>query len=342
MGQRTIRRCEGGVWYELKPAANGVWYIHWSESRRSKRASTRQTDLRLAQAFFDEWLRAAAQPAAALTVTDLYAMKYDMAGQSRAVWAWKRLEPHFGGRALSALAADDDQRYARARRADGAAPATIRFEMACLRAALARAVAKRLVASTDLPVWDALPPDSPPRDRWFTQEEVAAQLAAAEPLSPIWAWMHLALYTCARRTAIANLRWIQVDRGRGVIHYLPDGEEQTRKRRPSVPISDGLAPVLRRLYEHRRGELVCGRGGSPRWVNDELARVARAAGVEGSTPHVWRHTGATWMARDPKVGLFHVAKMLGITVEVAERTYAKHRPEDLRDAAGAISIVSAA
>ncbi len=56
----------------------------------------------------------------------------------------------------------------------------------------------------------------------------------------------------------------------------------------------------------------------------------------GISPHVLRHTAATHMARRG-VSLYIVAKVLGNSVAVVERTYAKYSPGDLRKAVDMIS-----
>ncbi len=54
----------------------------------------------------------------------------------------------------------------------------------------------------------------------------------------------LALNTGARRGAILDLTWPQVDLVNGLINLNPAGRVQTAKRRAMVPISDTLREAL--------------------------------------------------------------------------------------------------
>lgn len=339
------RSFKNGTWYELRKAETGTFYIYWSEDRRSKRVSTRQKTLAAANAFFEEWLRLVGTEAKAgvLTCADLWDLKYGDVGE-RSEHVWKNLSVAFGDKVPAELSQADMDRYMRDRALGkigrkAAAGSTMRLEMSMLRASWNHAVKKRIISEADLPVLDPLPDPSPPRERWLRDDEAERLFAAAEELrngphlSRIERFLWLALETGARRTAIQELRWPQVDFETGVIHYLPEGRAQSRKRRASVPISAVLRPVLERAYEERTNDLVLGFASR---VNDPLKAVAAHAKVKGVTPHVLRHTAATRMAR-AGVPLWLIAKVLGNTIEQVEKVYAKHSPEMLVDAVNAIS-----
>lgn len=338
MSRKTIRREQDGIWYELRPAANGVFYVHWSENRRSKRQSTGAREVAAASAFLDEWLRLARSRSAApdtLTCADLWDAKYGL-GSERNRFAWKNLEVAFGNLRPIEVTQEKQDAYAADRTAGRigrscASAATIRLELSLLRATWNHGVRRRKIATTDLPVLDALPEGSPPRERWLRDEEVTRLFLAARGRVRLFLW--LALETGARRTAILELRWEQVDWETGVIHYLPAGEAQTSKRRASVPISAALRPVLLDAYETRTTPYVLG---TPAPVSKALHATAERAGLSGVTPHVLRHTAATRMAR-AGVPLWLIAKVLGNTVEQVEKVYAKHSPEMLVSAVEAIS-----
>lgn len=330
---REITRYSEGRRYVCKPVESGVWYIFWSENRRSRRTSTGTKDETEADAFLDEWLKLDEKMGAALTCRDLWELKYpDMTPDHRCYYAGKPLMSHFGDlRPRDVTQAREDE-YIRKR---GVAQSTIRLELSVLRASWNNGLKKRLLTEKDLPVLGPLPEPSPPRDRWLRDDEAALLLATAEELEErrVWAFLNLALETAARRTAIQELTWEQVDWETGVIHYLKPGARQSRKRRASVPISDKLKPVLQELYDTRKDGYVIGAGAR---VNIALAKVAKHAKIEGVSPHVLRHTAATRMARRG-VPLWIIAKILGNTVEQVEKVYAKHAPEMLLDGVNAIS-----
>jgi len=320
-----MRKYSAGRWYTCKPhGARGVFYIFWSEGRRSRRKSTGTSSLAAAQAFFDEWLTLTATAPEDATCEELYRLKYPKQANERADYAWKHLAPAFGALMPLDVTQARENAYIAGRQAAGAAPSTIRAELSMLRASWNDAVRRRILPSTALPVLDRLPPASPPRTRWLRDGEVDALLAAAEAWGRRpYLFLMLALNTAARRTAICELTWDQVDWDTGQIHYLPDGAVQTRKRKASVPMSANLRVVLEEAFETRKDAYVIGAGGK---INQTITRVAKAAGVEGVTPHVMRHTAATRMARRG-VALWIIAKVLGNTVEQVERVYAKWQPD---------------
>ena len=328
---QTIRKFAFGHWYECKPAENGVWYIHWTDGRRSKRQTTRQKNVSGAQAFFDQWLtllRSEAVFNAVPTIEDLWLAKYGPA-TSRVTAAWKHLQPVFGHLRPAEVTPELEISYAASR---GIAQSTLRLELSLLRSVWNHAVKARLLNLEDTPVLPPLPEPSAPRERVLTDDEITRLFAAAEPGSRVWRFMWLACETAARRTAIQDLTWDQVDFRVGVLDYLVPGTRQSRKRRASVPISSRLRPVLENLHATATSRLVIGPGAR---INEPLRLVAQRAGVAGVTPHVFRHTAATRMAQD-SVALWIIAKILGNTVEQVENVYAKWQPQAHQSAVDSI------
>lgn len=323
----SVKRYGGGKLYEARPAKNGVYYIHWTDDGRSKRQSTGARTVREAQAFLDEWCdlidcEGTKGRSRGLTCADLWEMNYKDASRRHGV-AWKSLGPHFGHLKPSQVTAAVDQAYRAKRKV---ASSTLRTELAFLWASWNAAVRKKILNANDLHALDPLPPASPPRSRVLTEEEIDRLFKAADhpQRERVRLFLWLALHTAARRTAIQELRWDQVDFNIDVIHYLPDGALQSSKRRASVPISETLKPVLEEAWKRRLSDtsLVIGSGGN---INEPLKRVAEKAGVKGVTPHVMRHTAATIMARNG-VSIWVIAQVLGNTVELVEKVYAKWTP----------------
>jgi integrase len=333
---------------QLEKHDNGVYYIHWSEGRRSKRVSTRAKDLAAAKAFLAQWLvMEREQPTAAtgFTVSELWKL-YDikhvernMAAPETARFSWKNLEPHFGAMALAAIDQDCVEEYEKKRRSGKigrkSGSATVRRELITLRACLnwCAEPKRKIIDPKDIPAFD-LPADSAPRDRWLSLDEIdrlhvaATELRRGERLSRVERFLWLALETAARKEAILDLTWDRVDFEAGVIHYDVPGRKVTKKRRASPPISDRLLPVLKRAYKERRSDLVMDNKAA---VWRLLKTAAEHAKVAGVSPHVLRHTAASHMARGG-VPLYHIAGVLGNSVTMVEKVYAKHSPEALRSA----------
>lgn len=335
---------------KLKLSDTGVWYVHWTEGRRSCRTSTRTRDLAAAKAFLGQWLlmeQDAPAAVASFTCAEIWTAyserhlsKKPASTQSSATSIGKRLTAFFGDKPVLTIRQDDFDAYelARTRGRVGrpSKPATVWHELTMLQASWSWAAKAKLISAGSIPRDLVKPAPSGPRVRWLTEAEIDAVLAAVRQgprLSRVERFVWLALETAARKTAIVELTWSQVDFDGRVIHYLADGAAQTSKRRASVPISDRLLPVLRRAWAERRDELVIGRASAGEDVDPRarLMTLAAAAGVPGCTPHVFRHTAATHMLRNG-VPIWIVAKILGNTVAQVEQTYGHHIPDFGRDA----------
>jgi integrase len=352
---------------------DGRYVAVWSENRRSKRKSMGSANRAVAEQRFAQWLllgghRGGATDggAKALTVAELWSVydlrhvQVEMASPETAANSWKNLEKHFGALSVSEIDQTTVDDYEE-KRLDGAigkpsVSGTVRRELVALRAMLnwhthPERGKKRLLERADLPAY-SLPDDSPPRDRWLTTTEIAKLMEAAAPadgerLSRGCRFLWLALETAARKQAILDLTWDRVDFETGMIHYAMPGRKQTKKRRPSVPISARLLPVLERAKREATGTLVMDHGGEV-WdalqvlvIRAGLAeRQTRASGHSmkrtGISPHVLRHTAATHMARRG-VPLYDIAGVLGNSLNMVEKVYAHHCPGRLRDAVNMIS-----
>lgn len=353
----------------------GNYTAFWSDSRRSKRKSMGTSDLAVAQERFAHWLllgghrgEVVEEARGGLTVADLWAV-YDQkhvqkntAAPETVGYCWKNLEPHFGLKRpdeIDDYLIDDYEELrteGRIGRPSGAS--TVRKELLALRACLnwhadPERGKKRLLETRDVPAF-RLPDDAEPRDRWLTTAEIALIMNAAHTLHPgenrmsrgerfVW----LALETAARKQAILDLTWDRVDFETRMIHYAVPGRRQTKKRRPSVPISNSLLTALLRMKEERVNDYVLDHGGDV-WatvqaivVKAGLApKLPRPTGARikstGISPHTFRHTAATHMARRG-VPLYDIAGILGNTLAMVERVYAKHCPGRLRAAVNVIS-----
>jgi integrase len=345
--------------YELKKHDNGVYYVHWTEGRRSKRISTGAKEVdgpKGANTFLGQWLlmdqSVALNGGAGLLLGDLWNVYYTkhIEPNSTAPEAidnkWRRLKIHFGHLTVAGLTDDVVEDYVD-KREEGeigrpAVPGTVRTELSYIVSMLNWCSHPKrkppLLKRSDVPLID-LPPASEARDRWLRLPEIQAVLDAAgelrdgERLSKGERFLWLALETCARKTAIQELQWNRVDFETKVIDYNVPGRKRTKKKRAVVPISDALLPVLQRAYEERESDFVIDQTADI-WRN--VKAIAARAVVEGVSPHVLRHTGATHMARRG-IPLWQIAGVLGNSLAMVEKVYAKHCPDGLVNAVNAIS-----
>lgn len=336
----------------LEQHENGRYYIHWLEGRRTRRVSTGEREVAEAQKFFGRWLlneaHAAARPEKAVvdfaTVWGLYAEEQlpKLVSGENTAGSGRHLLQAFGDLAISDIEQAHVDRYVRDRRAGRigrpAKPSTIWLEVGKLKAAVNYAIKRRkLPASARLELDSLSPPEV--RDRWLRPEEVDRIVAEArrrregDRLSRAERFLHIAIETAARRAVIENLQWDQVDLEAGVIHYHRHGDLRSKKRRPSVPISSRLRPILQQAYDEKTTSYVLDTSSD---IYHHIERIAKAAGVTGFYPHILRHTAATWMARRG-VPLWKIAGILGNTMQMIEQVYAKHSPDGLADAVEHIS-----
>ena len=185
----------------------------------------------------------------------------------------------------------------------------------------------------------ALPPPSPPRDRWLTRTEVAALTLAAwrnDMARHLARLILLGVYTGTRSRALMQLRWIPsttggwVDLENGIIHRRGQGVAETSKRQPVVKIPAPLLPHLTRWREVDRKfgatHVVHFQGEPITKLRRSWATACRAAGLSGVTPHILRHTAATWLMQAGE-DKYQTAGYLGMTLEMLERVYGHHHPD---------------
>ena len=220
--------------------------------------------------------------------------------------------------------------------ARGAKPATARRIMAFGVAALNHA--KKEERIDKVPKFQ-MPAMSPPRLRWLTREEHRALMQ--QKMSPrLKRFYILAFETGARSEPIIELTWDRVDFAARTIDYRVPGVIYKNKRRVVVPISDHLLPRLQMMYETRKDNYVIGLSptGKVTSTYNEAVKVMKAAGIKDAVPrHVCRHTFASWLLQGDEsrgvkpVSIERVAKLIGDTVAMVERTYGHLTPKHLLD-----------
>jgi integrase len=222
-------------------------------------------------------------------------------------------------------------------RARGRSAGTVRRELGVLRAAINHSHREGRITR----VVSVLLPERPPsRDRWLTRSEAAALLRAAlqEPRvrSYLPLFILIGLYTGSRKSAILSLRWAQVDLAGGRIDFNSPGARRTNKRRSRIPIPVKLLGHLQRA--RRRGVdlgfVINDSGLRLADVKRGFASACLRAGLTHVTPHVLRHTCATWLMQWG-APMWEAAGFLGMSRETLERVYGHHHPEYLKSAAEA-------
>ena len=325
------------------------YYIQWWEDGAARRVSCRTSELAEARRFLAEFEagRGSPPPPDAPTVREIldgYRTDRERRPCSPTLgYNVTRLCEVLGDLPADALTGERVRHYVAARRRSGAggAPAkhrtvvrpladsTIRRELLTLRAALAWAEREQWIA--DVP-HIAAPPAGASRTRWLTREE-AARLLASAGYPHVRVFIALAMYTAARAGALLELTWDRVDFAAGTIDL---GAGAGNKHRAKVRLHDLLRPILEDARTRSATDYVVEHEG--RRVRDAKVGFRNAtirAGLPGVTPHVLRHTAATWMAQRG-VPLAHIAAFLGNSAATVERVYVHHHPDYLAEAMAAL------
>lgn len=228
-------------------------------------------------------------------------------------------------------------------------PGSARRELEDLRAAINHHRKEGLCSEV---VEVVLPPAGASANRWLTRAEAAALIRAAwryrerqlgvptgrASRKHVARFILVALYTGSRAGAVcgaaldptAGRGWIDTERG--VFYRRPAGQRETKKRTPPVPLPPQLLAHLRRWKRMGQAFAVEWNGTPVTSIRKAFKAAAKDAGLPGKvTPHVLRHTAATWLMQ-AGVDLWEAAGFLGMTVEMLSERYGHHHPEHLAGA----------
>lgn len=326
------------------------FYVRWWQDGQHQRVSTGTADRRAAERFLAQLIAGLGTPEPPAKPTIAEILDGYLADRKPEVRSYETLEVcakalkrHLGDLQPDHLTKERARFYARRRAVEGyevgppnarrrkpVLPGTVIRELVMLRIALRWATKAKWIAEAPyIPV----PPQPPPRDRWLTREEADRLLAGAQAMH-VRVFLTLALHTAARAGALLELTWDRVDFAAGLIDL---GAAPGGKGRAVVPINRVLRPAL----EQARAAATCPYvvefgGGRVLSVKTGTRAAARRAGLADVTPHILRHTAATWMAM-AGVPMRKIATYLGHSNErTTELVYAKYGPDYLREAAKAL------
>lgn len=312
---------------------NGYWYVRYGLRLRS-RVSAQTKDRGEAEKFLSRFIATSGEPEAPECTVGPILDGY-LADKTKTVRAPNALR--FAVKALQPLCdlypyqltPPTIRRWAGSR---GVSAGTVLREVGVLRAALGWAAEHQWIAA--VPAISNPVPTPKPRGRWITKAEARSLLAGAtEP--HVRLFITLGLMTVARSGAILEAQWSQVDWDRRTIDYGPG---HGNKQRAVVPLNDEMLAMLKgaKLMACST-HIVQFRGQPLKSIKTGFAAACARAKLLDVTPHILRHSGATWMAMDG-VPLSEIARMLGDSEAMVEKVYAKKTPEYLRRAASALQL----
>ena len=331
----------------LKRRKNGVFYIY-DGTDGDRRISTGTSDSGEAESALAHYIATKGRPCGPaspheMTVADVL----DIYGTERAPQTRdparigdciRALVPVLGPLPLSDISGAVCRRYAKTR---DRAPGTIRKELGTLAAAINFAHAEGHITAAPRV---KLPPKPAPRDRWLTRDEAAKLIRAAyrNPKSRHLArFLLVAVYSGTRSDAILRLGFMPntvggwCDTEAGVLYRRADGEAETKKRTPTVPIPPRLLVHLRR-WERQGARYVVEADGQRVASLKTAWRTALArAGIPHCTKHDLRHTAVTWAMRNG-ADKWAAAGFFGLSLDMLESVYGHHHPDHLGSAVEAV------
>lgn len=255
---------------------------------------------------------------------------------SQGAWEWvKVLGPDFP---VEKITRSDGRKVIEALRLRGLKPGSVKRVMSVGIAALHHA--KKEGRLKEVPKFPKVAAGEP-RVRWLSREEHRRIMNAPKP-PRLHRFYVIAFATGARSEAIEQLTWDRVDFRNRTIDFRIPGKDHKNKRRAVVPISDSLLVRLEAMHAKRTDEYVIGAGpsGRPTTTYHHAKQLLRELGIDehGVARHVARHTVASWMLQGdkergiPPAPIQHVARMLGDTVAMIDKTYGHLSQEHLREA----------
>lgn len=345
--------------YLVQVAGRDTWYIRDGD----KRVSTRKTDVTEAAEVLAEYRaklngdQVRRGKAGLKTVADLLAFwekshKAKEGGEASWKQKWQyvcaTLKRHAGHKALAAIDADWSRGYVADREAEEVIGPTIRQELTTLLGAWRAAEGARLV-SLPAPTLQ-LPKASDPRDVFITKEE-AKRLISECKKPHLELFVRLGLATGGRPGALLSLQWRHVDLEKGQVDFRPSGQRRRsvdeKKRRADgkraalVPIGEKIVARLKEAKFNAQTDFVIEFAGKPVVsVKKSFKEAVKRAGLdpEEITPHILRHSAATWQAQ-AGVTMWEIAGFLGhSSVAMVEKVYGHHSPNYMKRGRDALDL----
>ena len=319
------------------------WPPFEPDTRQTRRASLGTTDLREAELKLAAWVTKHQHlreeypedlPLETALVRYFEKQAMGSASETQVRIALRFWSEYFAGNVISELRPERIEAFTEWLQGKGYSNDYINRTLAAGRAALNRAVKRQEVRT--VPFIPALE-SSPPRDVRISLDDAAALFDKCEE-PHILMFLMLAFNTLSRPVALLELDKSQIDFENRLIELNPVGHKQTKKYRPTVPITDTLLPWLEKAEP---GPLVAYWGRSVKSVRRGFNAVRDAVGLAKEvSPYAIRHTMAIEL-RKRGVPPWEVQGLLGHKTGGYRTTeiYAKYDPDYLGKASAAIDDV---
>jgi site-specific recombinase XerD len=243
-----------------------------------------------------------------------------------------QLIPFFGGRHLHTIATIEIERY-KAEKLDKVKPEALNRELSTIKHLFSKAIEWKYIKEDPArQVKKIRGPKSLPR---FieSKEEVEKLLDACLEHSPeIYPLVVTTLHAGMRRAELLNLRWEDVDFGRGTLTVSSrEGWHTKNYESRTMPLHEEVRRILGPI-KTAKGYVFCRPDGSKLrecFVRKRLDKVAKAADVGHLSLHVLRHTFASHLIMSG-VDLPTVQRLMGHKDIKTTMRYAHLAPDHLR------------
>lgn len=181
-----------------------------------------------------------------------------------------------------------------------------------------------------------MPPKAEPRERWMTRDEAARLLWNARRTPHLRRFILLGIYTGSRSGVLLRLEWSWIDLKNGLMsRRAPGSSEAANKRAPKVKLGRRILAHLkrwRRIDGKNAKSVVHYNGQKITKLRRSFSGAVEAAKLKGVSPHILRHTRATWLMKEG-IAPFEAAGHLGMSVETLMHNYGHHHPDFQKSAA---------
>jgi integrase len=300
-----------------------------------------------ARAALDSWVRSVTllkerQSKTVQDIWDAYREDREKDGKQIANFDndWKALKERFASLEVDAITADICRDYADERFKRGKSPSTIWTELTRLRSCVNWAQKRRIISLAPY-IW--VPSKPAGRKRVMTEIEVIKLIDACK-MPHVRLFVILAITTGGRSGALCQLLWSNVDFEDGTIDLRSTETpnplvKKTQKGRAIVAMTAEARAALKEAKAGAITDYVI------EWNGDPVKKIRKAfmaavdrAELKGVTPHVLRHTVATWLDEDD-IPIERISKLLGHRDPKTTRTiYTKPGAQVLRPAADVIDM----
>jgi integrase len=326
---------------------HGEAVVCWSDEKGPHRRRLGVFTEVEAKAALDTWVRSVTllKERESKTIADIWdAYRSDREKDGKLIasfdFNWKALKPRFGTMEIGALTSDACRDYAQDRYNAGRSASTIWTELTRLRSCLNWAQKRRIIAIAPY-VWVPSKPGG--RKRVMTENEVIRLIDACK-MPHVRLFVILAITTGGRSGAICQLPWANVDFDAGTIDLrsmekINPLTKRTLKGRAIVAMTAEARAALLEAQKGAITDYVIEWNGEPvKKIRKSFAAACENAKLAGVTPHVLRHTVATWLDEDD-IPIERISKLLGHSDPKTTRTiYAKPGATVLRPAADVIDL----